>query len=326
MAPTATGVPRSAWLPDDLDVIRTAESLGYDTLWASEGQGKTAFGKLERWATVTDSVRLATGIVNIYSRTPAALAQAVATLDEHSGGRAMLGLGTAHPGVVEAFHGVEFDRPLARLAEYIELVRRYLAGVAEPYDGEVFSIDRTSFWEAFEPREDVSIYNAAFGPANVRLTGELADGWLPNILPLDAVEEAIDLLETGAERAGRSLDDIDVAMYVPAAVAEDPAEARYAAAHHVVRYWHGEIPGYYDRVAREAGYGADIDAIQATDTREAAAEAVSDELLDLVAVAGTPDEVRSQLAAVIDAGIEHPVLRPVGDEAMVTRTLETLAP
>jgi len=83
----------------------------YESAWAAEGQGKSAFGKLERWAVHTERIGLATGIVNVFSRTPAAIAQAVATLDAHSGGRAVLGLGVAHPGVVEGFHGAEFERP-----------------------------------------------------------------------------------------------------------------------------------------------------------------------------------------------------------------------
>lgn len=111
---------------DDLDLVRRVESLGYTGIWAAEGQGKTAFGKLERWATATDSVALGTGIVNVFSRSPATIAQAVATLNDHAEGRARLGLGVAHPGVVAELHGIPFDRPLPRLAEYVRLVRHYL--------------------------------------------------------------------------------------------------------------------------------------------------------------------------------------------------------
>lgn len=103
---------------DDLQLVKLTEELGYESVWAAEGQGKVAFGKLERWATVTEDIELATGIINVFSRTPAALAQALATLDIHSNGRAIGGLGVAHPGVVEDFHGAEFERPLARMHEY----------------------------------------------------------------------------------------------------------------------------------------------------------------------------------------------------------------
>ena len=159
-------------IEDDLSFVQEVEALGYDSVWAAEGQGMTAFGKLERWATVTDRIDLATGIVNVFSRSPSAVAQAAATLDIHSGGRTILGLGVAHPDVVEEFHGISFDRPLPRMREYITLIRKYLAGTAEDFDGDFYSPGRTSFWETFEPeRDQIPIFNAALGPGNVRQIG-----------------------------------------------------------------------------------------------------------------------------------------------------------
>ncbi|XVH31642.1 LLM class flavin-dependent oxidoreductase [Haloferacaceae archaeon DSL9] len=315
-------------LADDLELVRRAESLGYESAWAAEGQGRTAFGKLERWATATDEIGLATGIVNVFARTPATTAAAVATLDDHSDGRAILGLGVAHPGVVEGFHGVPFDRPLPRMAEYIRLVRRYLRGEADAYDGAFVSPERTSFWEAFEPpRADVPIYNGALGPGNVRLTGELADGWLPNLYPLDRFSEAKGWLADGVERAGRDAADVDVAMYLLTAVDDDPAAARRAAARHVA-YYMRVVPGYYDRVARNAGLDADVDAVQAAPTFERAIDAVGDEFVDLVALTGTKSDVRARLDEYRAAGVDLPIVRaPSGaDRETVTRVLEAAAP
>jgi len=315
-------------LRDDPDLVVRAERLGYESVWAAEGQGRSAFGKLERWATHTDEVGLATGIVNVFSRTPAALAQAVATLDAHSGGRAILGLGVAHPGVVEEFHGADFERPLARMAEYVELLRRYLRGDASGFHGDVYSPARTSFWEAFEPeRAEVPIYNGALGPANVRLTGQYADGWLPNLYPESQFTEALDWLAEGAERADRDPSEVDVAMYVLTAVHDDSEVARRAAAEHVA-YYVRDIPGYYARVAEEAGFADDVEAIRAAPSTEAGAAEVSDGLLDRVALAGTPDAVRDQLAELRAAGVDLPIVRaPAGtDREWVERTLETFAP
>ena len=315
-------------LRDDPDLVVRAEELSYESVWAAEGQGKTAFGKLERWATVTDDIGLATGIVNVFSRTPAALAQAAATLDAHSGGRAILGLGVAHPGVVEDFHGVPFERPLARMAEYVELLRRYLRGDPEGFDGEFYSPTRTSFWAAFEPeRAEIPIYNGALGPGNVRLTGEYADGWLPNLYPESAFEEALDWLAEGAKRSGRTVEEIDVAMYVLTAVHEDRERARRAAAEHVA-YYLRDIPGYYDRVARDAGFGAEVTAVREADSLEAGADEISDELLDRIAVVGTPEEARSQLARFRELGVDLPIVRaPAGaDGAFVERTLRAFSP
>lgn len=305
-----------------------AERLGYESVWAAEGQGMTAFGKLERWATHTSEIGLATGIVNVFARTPATLAAAVATLDAHSDGRAILGIGVAHPGVVETFHGTEFNRPLARLHEYVTLVRRYLRGEPEAFDGEFYSPKRTSFWAAFEPvRTEVPIYNGAIGPANIRLTGMVADGWVPNLFPMSRFDEAMESLATGAARTDRAVEDIDVAMYVLTAVHEDPAEARAAAAEHIA-YYLRDIPGYYGRVAENAGLEEEVKAIRTAPSTAAAADLVSDAFIDRVAIVGTPETARTELAALRARGVNLPIVRaPSGtDREWVERTLETFAP
>jgi alkanesulfonate monooxygenase SsuD/methylene tetrahydromethanopterin reductase-like flavin-dependent oxidoreductase (luciferase family) len=315
-------------LRDDLDLVRRTECRGYESVWAAEGQGKTAFGKLERWATATDRIGLATGIVNVYSRSPAALAQAAATLDAHSEGRAILGLGVAHPGVVEGFHGTDFDRPLARFREYVELLRRYLRGDPSGYDGEFFSPSRTSFWEAFEPeRAEIPIYGASLGEKNVRLTGELADGWLPNLYPRERFETAQEWLAEGASDAGRDPESVDVAMYVLASVDDDPDRAKRAAAHHVA-YYLRDIPGYYARVAKQSGYESMVEAVRAAETTEAAIEDVDDEFLDTVAIYGSPATARAELETLREAGVDLPVVRAPAnaDRAAVERVVDTFAP
>jgi len=315
-------------LRDDPDLARRAEDLGYESVWAAEGQGKTAFGKLERWATHTDEVGLATGIVNVFSRTPAALAQAAATLDAHSEGRAIVGLGVAHPGVVERFHGTEFDRPLARMREYVELFRRYLRGDPSGFDGDFYSPARTSFWEAFDPeRASIPVYSAALGPQNVRLTGAVADGWLPNLYPAGRFETALEWLAEGARAAGRDPADVDVAMYVLTAVHDDPGRARQAAREHIA-YYLRDIPGYYGRVAEEAGFGDDVRAARAADSTAAGAEAIGDGFVDRVAIAGTPETARERFDALCELGVDLPIVRaPAGtDREWVERTLETFEP
>lgn len=314
-------------LRDDAALVERIDRLGYDSLWAAESFQRTAFGKLERWATVTDRVRLGTGIVNVYARTPATVAQAIATLDDHSDGRAILGLGVASPGVVRDFHGVPFERPLDRMAEYVALVRRYLSGTADGFRGEFFSPAHAGLWDGVETRSDIPIYNAALGPRNVRLTGEIADGWLPNLYPLDGFERAKGWLAAGAERAGRDVDDIDVAMYVLAAVADDPAVARHAAARHVAFYLR-EAPGYYDRTAERAGFGDDVRRARGATDVDAAAGAISDGFLDSLAITGTPSEAREQLRTIRDAGVDLPIVRVpinVDDRELVERTFEAFA-
>lgn len=315
-------------LRDDPTLVKRAEELGYESVWAAEGQGKTAFGKLERWAVHTDSIQLATGIVNVFSRSPAALAQSIATLDAHSNGRAILGLGVAHPGVVEEFHGMVFERPLARMAEYIELIRWYLRGEADSFSGEFYSPTRTAFWNAFEPvRESIPIYNGALGPGNVRLTGQYADGWLPNLYPESQLTQALEWLETGAKRSGRELADIDVAMYVLTAVHDDVDVARQAAAEHVA-YYLREIPGYYDRVAIQSGFESDVTAAREAQTLTAGAEQLRDEFIDRLAIVGTPEQARDQLRALRQRGVDLPIVRPPArtEREWADRTLTAFAP
>lgn len=294
---------------DDLDYVLRAEELGYESLWAAEGIGRSGFGKLERWATVTEEVQLATGIVNIFSRSPSAIAQEIATLDDHSNGRAILGVGVASPGSVEGFHGIPFDRPLERTREYITLVRRYLSGSASPYRGEFYSPRRPAFWGSFSPvRSEIPIFNAALGPKNIRLTGELADGWLPNLFPLDRLERAMTWLEEGAERAGRDVNDITVAMYILTVIDEDPGLARRAAARHIAKYLSNET-GFYSSLARNAGFETDVERVQAANSMDEATTHVSDEFLDLVAIAGTERQVRRRISTVRDAGVDLPIYR-----------------
>jgi alkanesulfonate monooxygenase SsuD/methylene tetrahydromethanopterin reductase-like flavin-dependent oxidoreductase (luciferase family) len=297
-------------LAQDVELATLADELGYDVLFAPEGQGRSVFPRLTRLAEHTRQIGLATGIVNIFSRSPSTIAQEVATLDEFSDGRAILGLGVAHPDVVETFHGMDFDRPLARMEEYIELVRRYLSGNSSAYVGEFYSPGRTSFWDTFEPtRPSVPIYNAAIGPKNVRLTGSVADGWLPHLFPLDRLERGLEWLEDGAARADRDAGDIDVVMYLVVSVDEDVEQAKKAAAKHVATYMR-DIPGYYTRVAKNSGFEEDVQAAQSAESLDSAADQLSEEYLNKIAIFGTEDTVRDRVASFRDAGVDMPVIRP----------------
>jgi alkanesulfonate monooxygenase SsuD/methylene tetrahydromethanopterin reductase-like flavin-dependent oxidoreductase (luciferase family) len=312
---TTETTPIGVFLPieDDPELVSSIEERGYDSVWAGEGQGRSAFGKLERWATVTNDLRLATGTVNTYSRSPATIAQSVATLDDHADGRALLGLGVAHPGVVESFHGIPFDRPLARFEEYVDLVRRYLNGESGGYEGDFFTPSRTEFWEAFEPpRTEIPIYNGVLGPANVRLTGQIADGWVPNFYTLERFREAKEWLATGAVTAGRDISDITIAMYVLVSVADDTALARRRAADHIVSYLR-DIPGYYDDPLQASGFVSEVNRITEAPDRNTALEAVSDDLIDAIGITGTPTNVQRDLATYCNAGVDLPVIRaPTG--------------
>jgi len=319
---TTVNTPLGVFLPteDDDKLIRRIEALGYHSVWAGEGQGRSAFGKLERWAMVTEELQLATGIVNIYSRSPATIAQATATLDDHSDGRAILGLGVAHPGLIEDFHGINFSRPITRMEEYVTLIRQYLGNEPSLPSSHELSIkpSRTRFWDAFDPvRRDVPLFNGALGRSNIRLTGRLFDGWVGNMIPIERLEEVRRWLAEGAAMGGRDEQDITVAMYILVSVDEDPIVAARRIADHVV-YYLRQIPGYYDRSLTNAGFGDAVKAIIDAPDPGTAVMQVTDELIDAISLVGTSDEAREQLTSYVDAGVDLPIIRaPTGVEPHV---------
>jgi alkanesulfonate monooxygenase SsuD/methylene tetrahydromethanopterin reductase-like flavin-dependent oxidoreductase (luciferase family) len=224
---------------DPGELAERAEASGYASVWAGELWGADAFVTLARIAEATDRVALGTAIVNVYSRTPATLAMAAATLDEAAPGRVRLGLGASTERAVEGLHGLDYDRPVRRTHEAAAIVGGILGG-DEPtsYDGELVSAANVPPLDA-----DVPLYNAALGPANRRATARLFDGWRPHNVPLTRLDEAFETIAETARSAGRDTDDIAFAPYVPTAVAEDEATARDQVKAHLA-YYVGSGAGY----------------------------------------------------------------------------------
>jgi alkanesulfonate monooxygenase SsuD/methylene tetrahydromethanopterin reductase-like flavin-dependent oxidoreductase (luciferase family) len=306
-------------------VAARAESLGYDSVWTGELWGRDAFLTLTQAAAATDSVALGTAIANVYGRSPATLAQAAATLDELSDGRARLGLGTSTQKAIEDLHGMAFENPARRLHETAELAGRFLRGEGRvSYEGNIFEV---ADFPALG--RDVPVYAAALGPAMRRATGRVADGWLPHNIPFERLETAFETIAETAREAGRDPDEIAVAPYVPSAVSEDRAEALRTARGHVA-YYVGSGEGYRRAVAQSFPEEADAvaDAWREGD-REAAREAVTDEMVAALTVAGTPEEARVQFETVAAIAVIDEPLVVVPDrapEAVAEATIEALAP
>ena len=163
----------------------------------------------------TKNVQVGTGIVNIYSRTPAALAQHFATIDELSEGRVIVGLGNSGPQVIEHFHGVPFQPAFKRMRETVEIMKILFAGERLNYDGDIFKLQR-GFTLRFETyRKQLPIYLATLNPKSVRMTAEIADGWLPIMIPMDRLKEEIDQIHDWVREAGK--DSADFTVRAPAA-------------------------------------------------------------------------------------------------------------
>ncbi|HWF24556.1 MAG TPA: LLM class flavin-dependent oxidoreductase, partial [Solirubrobacteraceae bacterium] len=217
---------------DQLRVAREAEALGYDSVWTAEAYGSDAATMLAWIAGQTSSIKLGSAIFQMPARTPAMTAMTAATIDQLSGGRMLLGLGTSGPQVAEGWHGQRFGRQLQRTREYVAVVRKALARERVEYHGETIELPLPdgpgkALRLMMPPvQERIPIYLAAIGPKNTALAGEIADGWLPAFFSPEHVAELRALLEEGAARAGRSLEGFDIAPSINIFVNDDIALAR----------------------------------------------------------------------------------------------------
>jgi alkanesulfonate monooxygenase SsuD/methylene tetrahydromethanopterin reductase-like flavin-dependent oxidoreductase (luciferase family) len=308
-----------------------AEELGYEAAWMGELWGTSSVVALTELAVRTERIGLGTAIVNVFSRTPAVLATTTATLDRTSGGRFRLGVGTSTRKAVEDLHGMDWaaPNPVRRAHETIELTRRFLGDEGRvEYDGDVFDVADFPSLDA-----PVPVYHAALGKANRRVVARLADGWMPHNVPFPDLAESFEYVAEHAREAGRDPEDISVAPYVPAAVADDAEEARVAVRGHLA-YYVGSGEGYERAVAtRFPDEAAEIAAYWRGNGRErdraAAKGAVTDGMIDALGVAGTPETARERLREVLDLDVVDEPLVAVPQNAspeMVERTVEELSP
>ncbi len=315
-----------------ISIAKHADQVGYHSFWAAESWGRDAFTVLTVVACNTQNIRLATGIVNVFSRTPALIAQTIASLDILSNGRAILGLGSSGQAVVEGWHGVPFDSPLGRTREYIEIIRKALSGASVNHDGKFYQMERFRM-TAPPVQERLPIYIASLGPKNLALTGEVADGWLPVWLNRERVADLKDQLAIGAAKSGRNISDVTVAPYLMCYTsnsAEDLAHGVGLLRAHMAYYIGGMGTFYFESFSR-AGFATEAQAARdawSAGNRERAAAAVSDRMLESVTVSGDAQQCRDQMSKFRQAGIDMPVVTfPHGTELdAIHRTIEALAP
>ena len=320
---------------DDSDLIAVAQAadrLGYHSFWTGESWGRDAFTVLTMLACHTERIGLGTGIVTVYSRTPGLIAQSVASLDCISGGRAILGLGTSGRIVIEDWHGVKFDYPVSRTREYIEIIRMALAGGRVNYDGRFYQLKRFRMGVA-PVQERIPIYVASLGQRNLELTGELADGWLPIWTHNEKLPQIKEPLLAALTTAGRQPGDMTTAPQILSCASDDEetvANAVRQARAHMAFYIGGMGRYYYDLFCRY-GYQAEGDAVRrawAEGDRGAAADAITNEMVDSITAIGTPDECRRKMDRFRANGVDMPLVAfPHGAERdTMLGTLEALAP
>src|ERR1700710_1607199 len=229
---------------DQLAIVQEAERLGYDSVWAAEAYGSDTATVLGWLAGQTSKIRLGSGIFQMPARSAAMTAMTAATIDQLSGGRMLLGIGSSGPQVAEGWHGQRFGRQLQRTREYVEVVRMALARERVVFDGETLQLPlpdgpgKALKLMIAPVQERIPIYIAAIGPKNTTLTAEIADGWLPTLFSPEHVSEFRPLLEEGFARAGggKGFADFDIVPTVTARVSDDLEGARDAMRHYVALY------------------------------------------------------------------------------------------
>jgi F420-dependent oxidoreductase-like protein len=300
---------------DQLELVQEAERLGYDSVWAAEAYGSDAASVLGWLAAGTRQIKLGSAIFQMPARSPAMTAMTAATIDQLSGGRMRLGIGSSGPQVAEGWHGQRFGRQLQRTREYVAVVRMALARERVEFHGETLDLPLPdgpgkALKLTISPvQAEIPIYLAAIGPRNTALAGEIADGWIPTFFSPEHVGESRALLEEGAARAGRSLEQFDVAPTVNVLITDDLDRARAAMRPLLALYVGGmgsREQNFYNQLMVRYGFEAAARRVQdlyLEGRREEAMAALPVELIDSVSLCGPAEHVRDRLAVYREAGV-----------------------
>jgi F420-dependent oxidoreductase-like protein len=312
-----------------------AERLGVDSAWTAETWGYDGATPLAYLAAKTSKLRLGTGILQVGTRTPALTAMTAMALASLSGDRFLLGLGVSGPQVIEGWHGVRFARPLQRLRETVEIVRKIASGERLEYQGEMYHLplpggEGKALVSSVPPRPNLPIYLATLGPKSLDLTGELADGWLGTSFIPEHADMFFDPIAAGAARAGRTLANIDLQVAAGVVAFSDDVERLIAPRKPGLAFTLGAMGSrqhnFYNDVYQRAGYAdvaREVQDLWFKKQREAAALRVPDELVLKTNLIGTEDMVRQRLRVHRVAGVNTLQVHPDGDT--LDERLATLA-
>jgi F420-dependent oxidoreductase-like protein len=299
----------------DMDLVREAEALGYHSVWAAEAWGSDAVTPLAWIGAQTTSIKLGTAIMQLPGRSPASTAMTAMTLDQLSGGRFLLGLGTSGPQVVEGWHGQPWDRPLTWLREYITIVKKILAREAPlEFEGEKFQIPYRgpgskglgkALKSILHGRPDIPIYTGSLAPRGLELCAEMCEGLLLTCMNPERPEFVLDHLQAGFERAGggKGLDDFDIATTVYAIVGDDLDACRMPLKAQLALYTGGmgaRGVHFHNDYIRRIGFedaAVKIQDLYLAGKTRAAIAAVPDELVDALYLVGPRERIRDRLQA-----------------------------
>jgi F420-dependent oxidoreductase-like protein len=323
-----------------IDVVKHVESRGYESVWVAESYGSDVVSVLAWFAGQTETIKLGAAIMQVPARPPAAAAMAGCTIDALSGGRFMFGFGPSGPQVSEGWYGVPYSKPWGRTREYVEIVRKIVAreGPLE-YEGKHYTLplpegEGKALKLNFHPvRNEIPIFLGAIGRKSVELAGEIADGWIPIFSNAEAFEDAWgEHLDAGLAKSGRSRDDIEISPTLQVAIDGDLDAARGIVKAGLLLYFGGmgsEKTNFYVDLAHRFGFGEVADEVQRlylAGDREAAYEAITDEVADATSLVGTGDQVAQRIERYREVGVSRLIVSPVhldADERV--HTLDRLA-
>lgn len=311
-----------------VEYVQAADRLGVDCVWSAEAWAHDACTSLAYMAAKTERIHIGTAIMQISARTPSMTAMTALSLWDISGGRFRLGLGVSGPQVVEGLQGQDFSRPLTRLRETVDICRMAFRAEKIQYDGKVHVLPRPGGeGKAIRlefPPAPIPIYLATLGPRSLEYTGEAADGWLGTSFSPDHPGAHLDFIAKGANKAGRSLNDIDICATVSVAIGEN-VEQLIDARRMGVAFQMGAMgsaqTNFYNEAFQRAGYQDDALAIQALwkqGKRDEAAARVPDAMVTQFQAVGTPEMVRARFQKYRDVGVNMLSLR--GDDKLPPAT------
>jgi F420-dependent oxidoreductase-like protein len=313
---------------DDWETASTyvveAERLGVDCVWSPEAWGHDAVTPLAFVAARTSRIHLGTGIMQAGTRTPALVAMTAMSLASMSGGRFLLGLGVSGPQVVEGWHGIPFERPVQRLRETVEIVRRAVRGERLEFKGEIYELPRPggegkALRSSARPQPPIPIYLATLSPRSLEMTGEIADGWLGTSFMPEHARVFFDHIAAGAARAGRSLAQLDLQAGGVVAFSDDVERLippRKPGLAFTLGAMGSRRHNFYNDAFRRAGHedvALEVQRLWLEGRREEAAARVPDELVLKTNLLGTEAMVRQRIDAYRTAGVTTLRVEPAGE-------------
>ena len=308
-----------------LEIVKEAESAGFDSVWAAEAYGSDTATVLAWLASQTERIKIGSSIFQMPARTPAMTAMTAATLDQLSNGRMLLGIGSSGPQVAEGWHGQPFAQQLPRTREYVEIQRKALARERLESKGELYELPlpdgpgKALKLMIAPVQERMPIYIAAIGPKNTTLTGEIADGWLPTFFSPEHVAEFRTLLEEGAARAGngKQIDEsFDIAPNVNLCIDDDIDKARDAVRPLLALYVGGmgsRKKNFYNSLVQRYGFedaAKEVQDLYLDGKKEEAAAALPAELIDRTSLVGPKERIKERLEVYREAGVGTLVATP----------------